>query len=226
MSYKSIKVTSHRDKLKRYASGGSAVKTVKKHEKNMHPDAEPTKFARGGVAKFADGGEVSNIINPRGKLALKSDRSIREKMKDKEWVKENKELVKAYKDRVGEDESRKSSKGPNTYARGGKVKTPSISITVNTTRNDAPAEPPMEDMGAAEMSAPPPMPPADMGMGAPPPPDMGMMPPDPGLGAPPMFKRGGTVRGAGVSGKNTTAGSGSGLGRLQKIGKAPPTVKR
>jgi len=150
MSYKSIKVTSHRDKLKRYATGGSAVKAVKKHEKNMHPDAEPTKFARGG-----------------------------------------------------------------------KVKTPSISITVNTTRNDAPVESPMDDMGAAEMSAPPPMP-----MGAPPAPDMGMMPPDPGLGAPPMFKRGGTVRGAGVSGKNTTAGSGSGLGRLQKIGKAPPTVKR
>ena len=156
MSYKSIKLTSHRDKLKRYATGGSAVKAVKKHEKNMHPDAEPTKFARGG-----------------------------------------------------------------------KVKTPSISITVNTTRNDAPVESPMDDMGAAEMSAPPPMPPPeDMGMGEPPPPDMGMMPPDPGLGAPPMFKRGGTVRGTGVTGKNTTAGSGSGLGRLQKIGKAPPTAKR
>lgn len=155
MSYKSIKVTSHRDKLKRYATGGSAVKAVKKHEKNMHPDAEPTKFARGG-----------------------------------------------------------------------KVKTPSISITVNTTRNDAPAEPPMDDMGAAEMSAPPPMPPMPMedpGMVTPPP-SGSMAGSSPMM--PPMFKRGGTVRGAGVSGKNTTAGSGSGLGRLQKIGKAPPTVKR
>jgi len=109
---------------------------------------------------------------------------------------------------------------PTKFASGGKVKAPNINISIKMERANAPVpemEEPMEDMGAAEMAAPPPMPPMPMDQGLPPPPDLGAVG---GLPAGAPFKRGGAV-GKGV----TTAGAGGGMGRLQKIGKSGKVVR-